>query len=71
MHEAKPLTIHAPPLTLTVKEALRRTGIGRTLLYKLIDTGQLRRVKIGKRTLIPFDDLQKLVAPREANSEAA
>ena len=61
MDEAK--TFPAPLLTLTVREALRATGIGRTMLYKLIDTGQLRRVKIGKRTLIPFDDLQKLVAP--------
>jgi excisionase family DNA binding protein len=47
------------------------TGLGKTTLFKLIDTGRLRRVKIGKRTLIPFDDLQKLVAPREANGEAA
>jgi excisionase family DNA binding protein len=68
MHEAKPLT---PPLALTVRNACALSGIGRTLLYKLIDTGQLRRVKVGKRTLIPFDDLQKLVAPREANGEAA
>jgi excisionase family DNA binding protein len=63
MPEAKPLTIPAPPLTLTVQDALRVTGIGRTTLYKLIDTGQVRRVKVGKRTLIPFDDLQKLVTP--------
>ena len=69
MREAKPFP--APVLTLTVREALRATGIGRTMLYKLIDTGQLRRVKVGKRTLIPFDDLQKLVAPHVANGEAA
>jgi excisionase family DNA binding protein len=52
----------APLLTLTVREALRATGLGRTTLYKLIDDGKLRRVKIGKRVLIPFDDLKKLVA---------
>ena len=37
---------NAPVLTLTVRDALRATGIGRTLLYKLIDNGQLRRVKM-------------------------
>jgi excisionase family DNA binding protein len=61
MHEAKP--IPAPLLTLTVREALRATGLGRTTLYKLIATGQVRRVKIGKRVLIPYADLQALVTP--------
>ena len=68
MHEAKPLT---PPLALTIRNACALSGIGRTMLYKLIGDRKLRVVKIGKRTLIPFDDLQKLVALREANSEAA
>ena len=61
MHEAKPFP--APLLTLTIREALRATGLGRTTLYKLIDSGQVRRVKVGKRTLVRYDDLQKLVAP--------
>jgi excisionase family DNA binding protein len=60
MHEAKPFP--APRLTLTIREALRATGIGKTTLYKLIDHGKVRRVKIGKRTLVRYDDLQKLVA---------
>jgi excisionase family DNA binding protein len=59
MHKAKPFP--APMLTVTVPEALRATGIGRTTLYKLIRSGRLHRVKIGKRALIPFADLQKLV----------
>jgi excisionase family DNA binding protein len=63
MHEAKPF--HAPLLTLTIPEALRAIGIGRSTLYKLIDSGQVRRVKVGKRTLVRYDDLQKLVAPED------
>jgi excisionase family DNA binding protein len=59
MHKAKPFP--APRLTLTVQEALRATGLGKTTLFKLINTGKLHRVKVGKRTLIPFDELQKLV----------
>jgi len=38
------------------------TGLGKTTLFKLINTGELGRVKVGKRTLIRFADLQKLVA---------
>jgi excisionase family DNA binding protein len=63
MHEAKPSP--APILTLTIREALRATGIGKTTLYKLIDDGKVRRVKVGKRTLIVFEDLQKLVTPED------
>jgi excisionase family DNA binding protein len=59
-----------PPLTLSVREAVRVTGLGKTTLFKLIDTGKLRRVKVGKRTLIPFTDLKKLVAA-ESEGDAA
>ena len=52
----------APVLTVTVREAVRATGLGKTTLFKLLDEGTLRRVKVGKRTLIPFDELKKLVA---------
>ena len=62
-NEAKPFP--APRLTLTIAEALRATGLGRTTLYKLIGSGRVRRVKVGKRTLIRYDDLQKLVAPED------
>ena len=63
MHEAKPFP--APRLTVTVPEAARATGLGRTTIYKLIDDGKLRRNKVGKRTLVWYDDLQKLVAPED------
>jgi excisionase family DNA binding protein len=63
MHQANPFP--APRLTLTIREALRATGIGKTTLYKLIDDGKVRRVKIGKRSLIVFEDLQKLVTSED------
>jgi len=61
MHKAEPFP--AARLTITVREAARATGLGRTTIYKLIDDGKLRRVKVGKRSLIVFSDLEKLVAP--------
>jgi excisionase family DNA binding protein len=36
-------------------------GIGRTTLYDLIATGQLKPVKIGRRTFIPQTELDAYV----------
>jgi excisionase family DNA binding protein len=68
MHQAQPF--QAPHLTVTIREACRATGIGKTTLYKLIDSGRIRRVKIGKRTLIVFDDLRKLVSAEREDDAA-
>lgn len=49
------------PLTVTVADALRITGIGRTKLYELIGTGDLATAKIGRRTLVMVDSLRALI----------
>jgi excisionase family DNA binding protein len=49
------------PLTVTVPEALRLTGLGRTSLYRLIGQKKLRHVKIGTRTLIDFSSIKRLL----------
>jgi excisionase family DNA binding protein len=54
-------TAQIEPLTVTVPEALRLTGLGRTSLYRLIEEKKLRRVKIGSRTLIDFGSIKELV----------
>jgi len=46
---------------LTVKEALKYLKVGRTTLYKLIKEGKIKPVKIGKRTLIDKNDLDRLI----------
>ena len=40
------------PLAVSVAEAARSAGIGRTSLYAAIATGQLKTRKYGRRTLI-------------------
>jgi excisionase family DNA binding protein len=47
------------PLAHTVAEACARSGIGRTAIYELINTGQLPARKRGRRTLILTEDLQQ------------
>jgi excisionase family DNA binding protein len=51
------------PLAVSIREACRLSGLGRTKIYQLISDGRLKPVKIDRRTLIPFDDLAKLVSP--------
>lgn len=54
------------PLTVTVANARRALGIGTTKIYELIGEGQLRTVKIGRRTLIRTDSIYALVGKAEA-----
>jgi excisionase family DNA binding protein len=49
------------PLAHTINEACARSGVGRTALYELINTGQLPARKRGRRTLILDDDLVRYV----------
>jgi excisionase family DNA binding protein len=51
------------PLAVSIREACRLSGLGRTKIYELISDGRLTMVKIDRRTLIPFDDLARLVSP--------
>ena len=60
MHE-KALSL--TPLAVSIRETCRLSGLGRTKIYELISDGRLTPVKIDRRTLIPFDDLAKLVSP--------
>jgi excisionase family DNA binding protein len=48
-------------LSYTVAQAVAASGIGRTTLYGLMRSGQLPFVKLGNRTLVRGDDLEKLL----------
>jgi excisionase family DNA binding protein len=47
---------------VTVKEACRALGIGRTNFYKLLNLGQIQAVRFGGRTLVPIGELARAVA---------
>lgn len=49
------------PLLLTIDEAGRRLGIGRSSIYELLKTDQLEVVRIGRATRIPTDSVAALV----------
>lgn len=49
------------PISVTIKQAIAMTGIGRSSLYKLFKEGRLRPRKAGKRVLLLVEDLEHLV----------
>ncbi|HEV2596447.1 MAG TPA: helix-turn-helix domain-containing protein [Sphingomicrobium sp.] len=68
--ETEPLPVPQPkqtiePLTLSIKDASRLLGLGRTTIYRLIADRELEVIKIGHRTLVKTASLQRLVANRE------
>lgn len=56
-----------PPLTVGVESAYRSLGIGRTAFYALVRSGEIRLIKLGKRSLVPCAELERLVAERLAD----
>lgn len=46
---------------MTVEEAKRQLSIGTTLIYAMMKQGQLRRVKLGGKTLIAQSDIQAFI----------
>ena len=42
-------------------KAAKIIGVGRTTIYALIKSGQIRPVKIGRRTIIPVSQLEALL----------
>lgn len=48
--------MNAPPSTPRLHQvpvAMERLSVGRTRIYELIESGELRSVKVGRRRLIP------------------
>ncbi len=46
------------PLAVPIPEAARLGGVGRSTIYSEISNGNLRMLKIGRRTVITLDDFR-------------
>lgn len=53
-------------LSLSIEEVIAATGIGRTKLYQIINSGLLKARKIGKRTVILKADLDQFLSDLES-----
>ena len=56
---------------LSLRDAIRFTGLGRTTLYVLRESGGLRYCKVGARRLIPVSELKRLLSVSVVPSTAA
>ncbi len=55
------MTMHTERIVLTVEEAAERLGVGRTLLYALVRSGDIESIAIGRLRRIPLDALDEFV----------
>jgi len=59
---APPGQLEPAGLLLTVDEAAERLRLGRTLVYRLIMSGELESVKVGRLRRVPAECLPEYVA---------
>ncbi|MEV5295099.1 excisionase family DNA-binding protein [Streptomyces sp. NPDC053741] len=66
------VTIDPTLVLLKVEEAARRLQIGRTLCYRLISSGELESVPVGRLRRVPADAVTEFAAQlRRAHRPAA
>jgi excisionase family DNA binding protein len=49
------------PVSATVDDTCRITGLGRTKIYELIAEGRLKTVAIGRRRLVLYSSIEDLI----------
>lgn len=57
------------PILVTINNALRICGLGRTKLYQLISQGVVKTTKIGKRRLVNYNSLELLAESEVTNAK--
>lgn len=57
------------PLTVRISTAVRITGLSRSRIYELIQTGDLETVKVGRATLVQYESLKALTTVRGGSDE--
>jgi excisionase family DNA binding protein len=55
-----------PRAAYSLDEAAQSLGLSRRTLYQLMDAGRLSTVKLGKRRLVPAQELERLLRPAGA-----
>jgi len=49
------------PLAISINDAAKVLGLGRTSIYSLVAVGRLEAFKLGRRTLIKTESVKRLV----------
>lgn len=53
-------------ITISVDEAMSAIGVGKTLLYELLNDGSLRSIKVGKKRLVIVESIHEWIANMES-----
>jgi excisionase family DNA binding protein len=64
IHDTVTVTADSTPegkLLLTVEEAANRLGIGRTVMYRLVSSGAVESVTLGRLRRVPSECLDEFV----------
>lgn len=62
---------HAGRAALSVAEACKQIGIGKTTLYKLIRKKRIESMKVGKRRLISLKAVERFIEQHEKEEAEA
>jgi excisionase family DNA binding protein len=54
--------VAAGKMAYRINEACQCLGIGRTSLYELVKTGELKLIRIAGRTLVPRSEIERLTS---------
>ena len=57
-------TEREPDRLLSIEQAARALGIGRTALYSEIGAGRIRSIKVGRRRLVPSSSITEVASER-------
>jgi excisionase family DNA binding protein len=49
-------------LTFSPDELITELGLGRTSVYNLLRTGELRHVRVGRRIIVPAAEVERFLA---------
>jgi excisionase family DNA binding protein len=55
--------IDPKPIAVTIPMTRKVSGLGNTTIWKLIAEKKLATVKVGRRTLVIYDSLERLLTP--------
>lgn len=52
--------------TISIVDAGKALGVGRSTIYELINSGDLKTIKIGRRNLVTIESIRSLVDQKTA-----
>jgi excisionase family DNA binding protein len=53
-------------IAVSINDAAKALGLGRTSIYQMIADGRLEALKLGRRRLVTVDSIRQLVAAMKA-----